>query len=295
MSMAEWALQSRCHWCGGPFKDRLLNSVTVLACSTTRCFERQAAWKMLDRNGRLFYLPNPKLVELEEAIESQKYGAICIGGSRAGGKSIGLRRIAQRYVAKFHEFTVIFLRRTFPELQRNHCRFCPREAERLEAHYSSYKWTVNMTGGQIEFGHCQDPNDFAKYIGSEADLLIFDQIEMFTDQQVTELSASLGRIRRDGWRGLLLAGENPGGPLSSFVDELFISKTRDTKRYPDYNPDMYHFIPASLEDNPYVPNSYVQFLAGLEPIKRDMYRYGRRDRFPGQFFGDFDPAQHVSQ
>lgn len=287
-----WKPNPRCCWCGGPFIERALDSKSALACATDACFERQCAWKMVDRLGKLFYLPNPKLVELEEAIASQQYGAICIGGSRAGGKSLGLRRIAQRYARKYEDFTVLFLRRTFPELARNHGRFCSREADRLGAHYASYKWTED-NGSLIELGHCQDDLDFAKYIGAEGDMLVLDQAEAFTDQQVNELSASVGRIRRQGWRGLLLAGENPGGPLSAFVDELFISKTRDRIRYPDYDPNFYHFIPASLDDNPYIPESYVSFLAGLEPVKRNMYRFGDRSRFPGMFFPAFNASTHV--
>jgi len=248
---------------------------------------------MVDRSGRLFYLPNPKLVDLEEAIAAQTFNAICIGGSRAGGKSLGLRRVAQRYAAKLENFSALFLRRTFPELQRNHGRFCPREADRLGAHYASFKWSVEKTDATIEFGHVQDKHDFSKYIGAEYDLIVIDQIEMFLDIQVSELGASLGRIRRSDWRGLMLAGENPGGPSSSFVDELFISKTRDRTRYPEYDPTLFHWIPIALEDNAYIPEAYVQFLAGIEPTKRAMYRFGDRSHFPGQFMPSFDYAQHV--
>lgn len=289
-----WTPTPRCHWCGGAFVARTVDRVEVLACATDACFDRQLAWKMNDRTGRLFYLPNPKLVDLEEAITAQTFNGICIGGSRAGGKSVGLRRIAQRYAAKFEDFSVLFLRRTFPELLRNHCRFCPREADRLGAHYASFKWEVEQTGALVEYGHVQDPKDFSKYVGAEYDLIVLDQIEMFTDQIVTELGASLGRIRRSAWRGLMLAGENPGGPLSSFVDDLFISKTRDRTRYPDYDPNLFHFIGMDLSDNPYIPPAYVQFLAGIEPAKRAMYRYGDRTHFPGQFFANFDKASHVA-
>ncbi len=152
------------------------------------------------------------------------------------------------------------------------------------------KWP---NGSEIEFGHCNTADDFKSYIGAEVDLLVFDQIEQFTEQQVTEISASVGRIRRNDWKGLVLAGENPGGPLASFVDQLFISKTRDRIKYPKYDPNKYGFVKAELDDNPWVDDDYVDFLAGLEPAKRDMYRFGRRDVFPGQFFKTFNPTTHV--
>lgn len=250
-------------------------------------------WLMLDSDGILFYLPLPKQVELEEAIASQQFGCICIGGDRAGGKSEALRKIAYRYCLKYPGFTALLLRRTFPELVRNHVQKAQREVKRINAKLASYKVTFEATDSILEFGHVQDDSNYANYIGAEYDLVIYDQLEMFTEQIFTEINACVGRIYRPEWRGLSLSGENPGGPMSAFVQELFINKTRDRERYPNYDPSQYQFIPASLEDNAYIPAGYASFLAGLEPIKRDMYRFGNRDHWPGQYFAAFDPTQHV--
>lgn len=288
-----WKPDPRCCWCGSAYVQEDFDDALFFVCPTPACKERQLTYRMLDISGRVFYIPIPRLVMLEEAIAQQQYRAICIGGDRGGGKSLGLRRIAQRLCQKYDNFSVLFLRRTFTELELNHMQYCDDEALRLGADFTKNHMTW-PNNSRLRFGHCQDPKDFKNYVGAQVDLLELDQIEMFTDQQVTEIGAAVGRIRRPGWRGLLLAGENPGGPLSSFVDELFISKNRDKVRYPNYDPSKYHFIRAELDDNPWVDEDYVDFLAGLEPIKRDMYRFGNRSRFPGQFFGAFDPAQHVS-
>ena len=287
-----WKPTPRCCWCQGRYSYDEVDGRCFFLCKSPECRERQLAKRMTDENGLTFYVPIPRLVSLREAIDSRQFTHLCIGGDRAGGKSHGLRRIAQDLCRTYEEFSVLFLRRTFPELLRNHMKFCIREAKRLGSSYAKpmMRWP---NGSEIEFGHCNTTDDFKSYIGAEVDLLIFDQIEQFTDQQVTEISASVGRIRRTDWKGLVLAGENPGGPLASFIDELFISKTRDRVKYPKYDPEKYGFVNAELDDNPWVDEGYVDFLAGLEPAKRDMYRFGRRDVFPGQFFPSFSATEHV--
>lgn len=263
-------------------------------CPTDACYERCHPWQILDINNELFYLPMPKQAELEEAIASQQYSGICMGGVRAGGKSAALRPIAYRYARSIQGFEAYFLRRSFPQLIRNHTRKAVVEAKRLGAKFASMTMTFPETDGTIEFGHCQDWDDYKNYVGAEADLIIYDQLEQFTDTQYTEISAATSRKRRPNWRGLVLAGENPGGPLSAFVDELFISKTRNRVKYPDYDPTQYFFLNADLIDNPYCDPRYVQQLATIAPEKRAMYRWGRRDVFPGQFFRDFAAPGRVA-
>jgi hypothetical protein len=265
-----------------------VNNVDAWTCPTDACFKRQLRWKMLDKNGHLFYLPLPRQVEVEEAIETQQYGSIGIGGHRNSGKSAMLRRVCYRLCQQFEDFAILFLRRNFPELQLNHMRFAIKEAKRLGAKYSTKQMDFPDTGSELIWGHCYKPDDYKNYIGGDVDLIVFEQLEEFEAIQFTEISASTGRTRkRRGWRGLVLAGENPGGPLSAFVEEFFIHKNPKPELYPDYDPTQYHFIHASLEDNPYADPRYVNNLATLSPARRQMFRFGRRDVFPLQYFKTF--------
>lgn len=286
MSDAAWVPIYKCHWCGGPFVKEAMDGANPWVCSTPACRDRQVAWKMLDVRGKLLHLPTPKQVTLEEAIQSRRFTNICIGGGRGSAKSHGLRMIAYRCCRTLPNFKALMLRRTYVELAENHIEATIGEQDRLGAKYSAYRLRFDQTGSVMRYGHCHEDKDWAPYVGAEFDLVIFDQIEMFADQQVSEISASAGRRVREDWSGLVLAGENPGGPLSPLVDETYISKSRSRDKYPDYDPDLYHYIDAQLEDNPYVSPRYVQFLAGLAPEKRAMYRWGRRDVFPGQYFRD---------
>ena len=120
-----------------------------------------------------------------------------------------------------------------------------------------------------------------------------EQLEQFAEIQFTEIGAAAGRSARDDWKGLIGASENPNGPLSAFVDRLFVKKNPDPAKFPKYRPENYLFIYSHLEDNPYVSKDYVDNLATMRPEKRDMYRYGNRDVFAGQFFPRFNATEHV--
>jgi phage terminase large subunit len=241
----------------------------------------------------LYYLPLPRQVELEEAIASRSYGAICIGGARGGSKSKAWRMIAQRYSRTLPNFTVLFLRRELEPLRLNHLRFIEQEAKLLGAKYVGMKMSWPDMDSEIKFNHCHETRDYRNFVGAEADLVVFEQLEQFETIQFDEIGAVAGRVERDDWRGLIGASENPNGPLSAFVDTLFVNKNPDAEKYPNYDPADYHFIYSHLEDNPYVSKQYVANLARMSPEKRAMYRYGRRDVFPGQFFPAFNATQHV--
>jgi len=286
--MSDWVPTFRCCWCGAEFIQREVDRVVAWACPTDDCFERQLAKKLIDTQKRLFYLPLPKQVELEDAIDAQQYGFICIGGHRNSAKSHTLRVITYKLCKRFHEFSVIFLRRSFPELRLNHIRFAIREVPRIGGKYGTHSVTFPDTDSEILWGHCFDTDDYKNYIGGDVDLIVFDQLEEFEHVQFQEITPSTGRTRKRGdWRGLVLAGENPGGPLSAYVEELFIDKNISRTEFPDYDPTQYHFITAQLEDNPYADPRYVVNLAGLSKERRAMFRFGRRDIFPRQFFKTF--------
>jgi hypothetical protein len=270
-----------------------IRSTTVWVCPTEACRERQLRWAMDDVEGKLYYLPNPRQVELDEAIASRQFTAICYGGARGGAKSRAWRMIAQRYCRTLPNFTVFFLRRELEPLRLNHLRFVERECKLLGAKFVSMQMKFAETESFIKYGHCHDPNDFRDYVGAEADLVVFEQLEQFTELQFNEIGAAVGRVERDDWRGLIGASENPNGPLSGFVDTVFVQKNPDRAKFPDYDPAQYHFIFAHLEDNPWTAPGYIHNLARMSPEKRDMYRFGRRDVFPGQFFPAFNATQHV--
>jgi len=92
---------------------------------------------------------------------------------------------------------------------------------RLGGEFKNKRVKFPDVASEIRFGHCQDPSDFSTYIGWDVDLIDFEQVELFTQKQFAEISAATGRSTKySDWRGLVLATENPGGPLSDFVNRF---------------------------------------------------------------------------
>lgn len=298
VSNPAWKIECRCKWCGETFVRMEIDRARAWVCPTEACRERQLAWKRVDLGGSLMYLPVPVQVELHEAVASQGYGAICIGGHRGSSKSIAVRHVL--YNACLDEtkpeFLALLFRRLLTDLYLNQGIFFEREAPRIGAKYSAKSVFFEKTHSQLLFAHSKDPKDYEKYIGGDVDLIVLEQIEEFLQNQVVEINAATGRSTRyPHWRGLLLATENPGGPLSDFVNQIFVRKDLDRAKYPHYDASDYHFIEARLEDNPWTDPRYEQKLAILAPARREMFRHGRRDVFEGQFFQDFLRDSHVAE
>lgn len=272
-----------------------IDHVRAWVCPTEVCRERQLTWKRVDLAGQLFYLPLPVQVELHEAIQSQRFGAICLGGERGSSKSIAIRNAIYNACDLFPEFSVLFFRKELVELELNQWRFFERECPRLGAEWNAKKILFPKTGAEIRPAHNNKPGDYRKYIGADVDLIAIEQAEEFSQKPVAEIGAATGRSTRygDAWRGLLAMTENPGGPLSDFINQIFVRKDLDKALYPDYRPEDYHFIEARLSDNPWTDSRYEQKLAILSPARRAMMRHGRRDVFEGQFFQSFLKETHI--
>lgn len=290
-----WAIKTKCRWCGEDFIRLEIDHANAWVCPTEACRARQIDWKRVDRNGNLFYLPMPVQVEFHESIKSQQFGAICIGGERGSSKSIALRNAIYNACDVFQEFSVLMFRKELGELELNQWRFFERECPRIGAEWSAKKIVFPETGAEIRPAHSNKPDDFRKYIGGDVDLIAIEQVEEFTQTQVAEIGAATGRnTKYPTWRGLLAVTENPGGPLSDFVNQIFVRKDLDKEKYPQYNAADYHFIEARLSDNPWTDSRYEQKLAILSPARREMMRHGRRDVFEGQFFQTFLKDTHVT-
>ncbi len=266
-------------------------------CPTEACRERQLTWKRVDLAGNLFYLPLPRQVELHEAIKSQAFGSICLGGERGSSKSIGVRNAIYNACLdpKLPDFSVLMFRKELGELELNQWRFFEKETPRIGGDWSAKKIVFPGTGAEVRPAHNAKPGDYRKYIGGDVDLIVIEQAEEFEQKPVAEIGASTGRSTRYGnhWRGLTLLTENPGGPLSDFINQIYVRRDLDPKRYPNYKPENYHFIECRLSDNPWIDTRYEQNLAILSPARRAMMRHGRRDIFEGQFFEQFLKDTHV--
>jgi hypothetical protein len=87
---------------------------------------------------------------------------------------------------------------------------------------------------------------------------------------------------------------NPGGPGHGFLKQRFVDVARNTV-YVDPDTGLKRrFIPATLDDNPYLDMiAYDQRLAAMPDELRRMYRHGDWDVFSGQVFEEFRREIHI--
>ena len=229
------------------------------------------------------------------------------GGAAGGGKSSLLVALAILYHRR-----ALLLRRSFPDLERT---LILRSLELYGNEHcynaSKHVWFFPDTNQRIEFGHIKDVNSMRQdFSGPEYDFIGFDELTQFTRDMYLFM---LSRLRSSfpGQRVRVVAGSNPGDIGNDWVIEhwapwlldgypnpakpgelrWFITDEHGQSREVDADhPDAVSrtFIPATLEDNPYLSEEYRRQLALLPEPWRLQLLYGR-----WQLGHDDDPYQVI--
>jgi hypothetical protein len=95
---------------------------------------------------------------------------------------------------------------------------------------------------------------------------------------------------------------NPGGPSAGYLCDMFVDHTPDYERYPrlrpvfdeqgvqtrGYRAEQWAYLPARLEDNPYMREDYRDTdLAGLSEVRYKQLAEGNWHTFAGAFFPEW--------
>jgi terminase large subunit-like protein len=234
-----------------------------------------------------FYTPTPKQCELHFCLARN-----AMYGGRAGtGKSVALRMDGHARCLSRPGYRALLVRRLMTELRDTHLDKLSTEAEMIGARYRASETTVvyshpNGPPSRFRFGHVEDEQALKQYLSSEFDVIYFDELATFTEFMYTFLSSRL-RSSKPGVIPLTRAGSNPG---MTWIPDYFIYKEVDTeKRNPAYNPDHYHFIPATIADNPHVDQAEYNLRLDALPTEalRKMYRDGDWSAVEGQFYEEW--------
>ncbi len=256
------------------------------------CFEKTIKGKGTGQIEKWLFAPTPKQVEFFELQQHTKY--TLFGGAKAVAKSFGLRWGAYRECIRIPGYRVLLLRRTYSELEQSHLLDMIAEAEILKpigAHYKTGDREFWIGSSLIKAGHCETEGDVSKYLSSQWDLIIFDEVVTFLMDMFLAISScartTKEKVKSEGG-AKVWAATNPGGRGAAWVKDLFVDHLPDTERFPDYIPSEWGFVPGRLEDNPYIEPGYRQTLMNLPPILRRQWLDGDWSAFEGQFF-DFQP------
>lgn len=291
-------------------------------CLTPACHTQQLAWALSREltewarvDGRnvpkttweRLFVPTPRQVQYMASPATYRL----FGGAAGPGKSTAARMNLYRKCLSIPGYEALILRESFPELERTHLRRMGVEADwfgKDTCEFIESKRLMRFTNGSlIECGHMDDEAALRKYLSTEYDHILADEGSNFDPKQLLELST---RARSSKPKVLAAGGakfdvaSNPGGRAAQMLKDLFIDHVVDAEEYPVltqsdadgrpfYEPEQWAYIPATLDDNPYIDPNYVRTLAVLQPWRYKQLRFGDWNSFAGQFFSSWDSSKHI--
>lgn len=224
---------------------------------------------------------------------------ILYGGAAGGGKTFSQVIDALLYAIKYKGSKQIIFRRTFAELEMSVVvqsleNYPPPPWARYNQ--SKHIWRLK-NGSTIQFGYLAKKADVYQYQSAEFDVIRFDELTHFTEEQYTYM---LTRLRGAmPFPRSMRSSSNPGNIGHAWVKERFIDPAppgvphyRQTKR----GRRKLIFIPARVTDNYALMENDPGYMANLEEqpdVVRRQLLDGDWSAAEGQAFREFSEAIHV--
>lgn len=218
---------------------------------------------------------------------------VLYGGAAGGGKTFVQALDALLYALKYQGSKQLILRRTYKELERS---MVPQTLALYPmglAKYSASKhiWTVGKSS--IELGYIATEGDVQQYQSAEYDVIRFDEMTHFTETQYTYM---ISRVRGvNGFPKHVKCSANPGSVGHANAKSRFIDIGAPMEVHPCEGGSRL-FIPAKLEDNPFLMESDPEYEERMKNLPEEVYRALREgdwDYYVGQYFTEFKREIHV--
>jgi len=225
------------------------------------------------------------------------------GGARGGGKSYAMLVDPLRYCDK-QKHRALLIRRTMPELRDliNHSQQLYPKA------YPGAKWREQEkewkfpSGARIEFGYAENLTDALRYQGQSYTWIGIDELPQYPTEDIYNFLRSSLRSVDPEIPVFMRATGNPGNVGSLWVKNMFVDpavpNTKfdiDIKTPTGVKKISRRFIPAKLEDNPYLmqTDDYYAMLASLPEVQRKQFLDGNWEAFEDSSFPEFNKDIHV--
>jgi len=247
------------------------------------------------------------IFEANEGPQTQFLAAsereVFYGGARGGGKSYAMLVDPLRYCHK-QKHRALLIRRTMPELRDliNHSQQLYSKA------YPGAKWREQEkewkfpSGARIEFGYAENLTDALRYQGQSYTWIGIDELPQYPTEDIYNFLRSSLRSVDPDIPVYMRATGNPGNVGSMWVKNMFVDpavpNTKfdiDIKTPNGVKQISRRFIPAKLEDNPYLmqTDDYYAMLASLPEVQRKQFLEGNWEAFEDSSFPEFNKEVHV--
>lgn len=251
----------------------------------------------------LGYEPTPKQWMLHDLPPWSEGGPwdLLYGGAAGGGKTKGLLMDGLGWAARTPRIELWYIRATYPELRDSFLKELEdiSHAEILGADWNEGRHTLTFPNrATLKFRHAKTMEHADQMLSASCQGLYIDERTTMLPKVLEKLSM---RVRSADPSLPIIgirSGSNPGkvGHMdckTKFVDPAPLGHRRIRVSMPSGKRADRFFIPAKIEDNPYLDPDYEDRLALLDPAIQRAYREGRWDYFEGMAFIDFDPNIHV--
>ena len=284
--------------------------LSAWVCPTAACRARQLAHAIVvtDAKGQKVckYVPLPSQVPLYESTARN----ILWGGQAGPGKSTGARWWLYDRSLRVPGHEALLLRENWDELDKTHLRKMEREVPELGGRFWKADRKASFGKGSeeavIDCGHMAEADAVSRYLSTEYGAIVPDEASQYPvtpegETPLAELSTRARKVYTDRAGAVVppkfVPVTNPGGPSAAWLRDLFIDHAPDFERYPQlrgkYDPAQWLYLPAALDDNPYLDPEYETALAHLSKWRYEQLRHGDWTVFAGQFFSEWTPHRHV--
>ncbi len=246
-------------------------------------------------------VPLPSQVQIEDATAKN----VLWGGQAGPGKSHGVRKFLYRRSLAVPGHLSLLLRENWDQLDKTHIRNMQAELPLLGARMAD-RTAIFPNGSFIDCGHMADADSVSRYLSTEYGCIVPEEASLYpvNSEGISPLAELSTRARTEypNTQGQIVEPKfvpvtNPGGPSHSWLMDMFVDHTPDFETFPalkgTYRPDDWVYIPASLDDNPYMRESYAADLSVLSKFRYEQLRHGDWHVFAGQFFQKWVERRHV--
>ena len=238
---------------------------------------------------------NLTVTKKQKAFIDAKESEVLFGGAAGGGKSYGQMVDALLFALKYPGSKQLVLRRTFSELDKSLIRTSLAIFPREIYSFNSSSHTGRFKNGSIiDFGYCAAEIDVYQYQSAEYDVIRFDELTHFTENQYVYL---ISRVRgANSYPKQVKSSTNPGGIGHGWVKRRFVDPSPPGIGFIGSDRMSRVFLPALLDDNKFLAEGdphYKERLLALPDREQKALLYGDWNIFEGQYFNEFDQRIHT--